>query len=218
MESNPDTNQLAESERSELIERMVMDVMHRQNCRKVRDVVANLQRLDRSIGTDEIHGAIRRLERKGSMNLSEEKVSASFTRNLLNIEANGPFWLVILASAAILVAVYVLPQEDAWRLPRNIAGAIFLFFIPGHAVTYVFVPKNRLSPIERIAVSIGLSLATIVIIGIMLSYGPLGVDVDAIVASVAAFTTVSAILATHRDFERRHRAILKHNRFTSARS
>ncbi|MGI0029789.1 MAG: DUF1616 domain-containing protein [Nitrososphaera sp.] len=212
MEPNSDPSQIAESERGELIERMVMDIMHKHDCRRVSDIVVNLQRLDKEIGVDEIHSAVRRLEVTGSINLSEEKPAVSFLSDLTHVGTNARFWVAVAASAAILIAIYVLPQGEPWVATRWIAGAIFLFVIPGYTITNLFIPRNRLSTIERVAISVGLSLATVVLIGIILSYSPVGVRIEPIVISIALFNVVIALLAAEKDYSMRERAFDMHSR------
>lgn len=212
MESDSDPTQIAESERGELIERMVMDIMRKHDCRKVSDVVANLQRLDREIGVDEIHNAVRRLEATGSINLSEERPTPSFLSYLKDVGASTRFWAAVATSAAMLITIYALPQGESWVPTRWTVGAIFLFIMPGYAVTNLFIPRNRLSTMERVALSIGLSLAIVVLIGIMLSYSPAGVGIEPVVISVALFSIIISLLAAHKDHSARQHAFDRHKR------
>ena len=213
MESNSDSSQLADSERSELIERMVVDIMHKQHCKKVSDIVTNLQKLDKWVGVDEIHAAARRLERKGVMNVSEERVPLSFFRNLAKLESNAPFWIAIFTSAAVMAAIYIVPMGELGMIVRRIAGALFLFVIPGYTITNFFIQRNRLSSIERVAVSVGLSLAIVAVIGIMLSYSLIGVTIEAVIAFVASFIVALAFLASYKDYLARQRAHRVHKDF-----
>jgi len=213
MESNQDTGQVADSERGELIERMVLDIIQRQNLTKVGDVVANLQKFDKFLTTEEIHDAAKRLERRGEINLSEEKLSPSFLRNLGDIEGNAPFWISILGCIGVIVASFVLPQDDYWLGARQVAIAVFLFVIPGYAATNALIARNRLSYVERIAVSVGLSLATVALVGIILAYGIAGIGQEPIVVSLTAVVSVLALVAAYKDFKRRHKASALHRRF-----
>ncbi|MGC9119326.1 MAG: DUF1616 domain-containing protein, partial [Thermoproteus sp.] len=59
---------------------------------------------------------------------------------------------------------------------------------------------DELSPLERLALSIGLSLAVVPLIGLLLNYTPFGIRLGPIVASLAAFTTAAVIYATYRKY------------------
>lgn len=217
MESNQDNGQVADTERGELIEKMVLDIMHRQNLTKMLEVVANLKKLDKYLSTEEIHDAARRLERSGEINLSEDKISSSFFRNLADIEANAPFWIPIIACSILLFAAFVLPQDESGLTVMRIASAAFLFVIPGYVTTNVFIARNRLSYIERIAISVGLSLAIVAIVGIVLAYGIAGINLQAIVVSLTGINIIMAFLGSYQDFIRRHKARDSHSKFLGER-
>ena len=218
MESDQDRTQVADSDRGELVERMILDIVHRQHITKVGDIVASLQKLDGFLVTQEIHDAIKRLEERGEVNLSEDRNTSSFLKNLADVEVNAPFWLAIATTAAILVATYALPQGGAWSMARTISGAIFLFVIPGYVITNVFVARNRVSYIERMAISVGLSLASVSLIGMILAYGISGIKLEPIVTSMTAFVSVMAFLGAYVDFRRRRQARGLHSRFVTDRS
>ena len=57
------------------------------------------------------------------------------------------------------------------RLPviRAILGVLFVFFLPGFAWTLVFFRGKQINTIERIALSIGLSIAIVVLIALFLN-------------------------------------------------
>ena len=213
MEPNQDTGQVADSERGELIERMVLDIVHRKKLTKVGDVVVNIQRLDRFVTTDEIHEAVKRLERRSEINLAEEHISPSFLRNLVDAEANAPFWIAMISTIAFLATAFTLPEGESWIALKRVIAAVFLFAIPGYVMTNTLIPRNRLSYVERLAISTGMSLAVLSVIGIILAYGVAGIRLGPIVVSVSAFVVSVAVAGAYRDFVRRHQARLSHHRF-----
>lgn len=192
---------------------MVLDIIQRQHLTKLGDVVTNLQKFDKFLTVEEILDASRRLERRGEINLAEVKISPSFVRDLANIESNAPFWIAIFSCAAILVTMFVLPQDGMWFGARQVSIAVFLFVIPGYVMTNAFIARNRLSYVERIAVSVGLSLATVTLVGIVLAYGIAGIRAEPVVISLVALVTVLAFIAAYKEFARRHKARTLHRRF-----
>lgn len=192
---------------------MVLDIMQRQHLTKLGEVVINLQKFDKFLTTDEIIDAARRLERRGEVNLSEEKISSSFVGNLGNVEANAPFWIAILASAAIIVATFILPQSELWFEITQISIVVFLFVIPGYVMTNAFIARNRLSYVERMGLSVGLSLATVALVGIVLAYGIAGIKQEPVVISLVAIVVALAFIGAYKDFVRRHKARILHRRF-----
>jgi hypothetical protein len=213
MESNQDSDQVADSDRGELIERMVLDIINKNRISKLGEVVAGLQKLDKFLSTEEIHDAARRLERKGEVSLSKERVGHSFVRNLADLSSNAPFWISIIACAATILLTVALPQEEPATGVKRIFAAAFLFLIPGYATTNALIARNRLSFVERIAISLGLSLGAIVLIGMVLSYGIAGIRLEPVVISVASYVVAMAFAGAYRDFRGRQSARLSHQRF-----
>jgi uncharacterized membrane protein len=213
MESDPNQSQIAESERIELVEKMVLDIISRKTCRKVGDVVSNLHKVDRSISEDEIHDAVRNLERKGAVSLSEEKIQASFVQSLLDPWTNLPLWAAVLGSALMIVSLYLLPLDGSWLGVRGLVGAIFLFVLPGYVLAELLVQKDKPRVIEQIAVSIGLSMAAVVLIGTVLGFSEIGVRIDPTVAVVSAIIIAGGILASYRNYNLRNKARRSHLNF-----
>ena len=218
MESDQDRTKVADSDRGELIERMVLDTIHRQHITKVGDAVVSLQKLDEYLTTQEIHDAIKRLEERDEVYLSEEKSYTSFLRNLADVGLNAPFWLAITTTAAIFIATFALPQDGAWPMIKTIVGAVFLFFIPGYAITGMVVARNRLSHVERMTLSVGLSLAAVSVVGMILAYSAAGIRLESIIASMTAFVSATAFIGAHIDFRRRQHASMMHARFVADRA
>ena len=82
---------------------------------------------------------------------------------------------------------------------RIILGLPFIFFSPGYiTVAFLFPKKNSLSIIERIALSIGLSIVIVTLIGFGLSYSPWGIDLYPVLVSITIFTIVASALVWYR--------------------
>jgi uncharacterized membrane protein len=57
-----------------------------------------------------------------------------------------------------------------------------------------------LESLERLALSIGISLAIVPLVGLLLNYTPLGIRLTPIVISLAAFTETMAFIALERRY------------------
>ena len=72
---------------------------------------------------------------------------------------------------------------------RYLLGAVSVLFMPGYSMVEALYPRgDELAPLERLALSIGLSLAVVPLIGLMLNYTPWGIKLIPVVASNAALT------------------------------
>ena len=92
-----------------------------------------------------------------------------------------------------LVAVIFFAPYTALRI---ILGIPFLLFFPGYSLAAALFPRREgLDGIERAALSFGLSLAVVPIIGFILDHTPLGIRPEPVLYSVASFIFVSSLAA-----------------------
>lgn len=82
---------------------------------------------------------------------------------------------------------------------RIVFGIPLILFIPGYALIAALFPKNDdLDGIERIALSFGLSIAVVPLIGLALNYTPWGIRLDPVLTSLVIFTVVMCFAAQYR--------------------
>lgn len=74
-----------------------------------------------------------------------------------------------------------------------------ILFIPGYVLIAALFPgKGDLDGIERLALSFGLSIAVVPLIGLVLNYTPWGIRLDSIVTALIIFTAVMLVIAQYR--------------------
>src|SRR5437879_1217635 len=79
---------------------------------------------------------------------------------------------------------------------RFTLAVLLVLFLPGYAITAtVFPRKGEIDWIERIAVSIGLSLAVVPLLGVVLAATPAGVRIEAVVGSLLLVTLGLSVVA-----------------------
>ena len=102
--------------------------------------------------------------------------------------------IAILISVALVILAIV--GEGAVRIAL---GLIFVLFIPGYTLTAALFPKrDSLDAVQRVALSFGLSIAVVPLIGLILNYTPWGISVNSILTSLLAFIIVTAGIAWFR--------------------
>ncbi len=93
---------------------------------------------------------------------------------------------------ALILVIILFPSN----IPRIILGIPFLLFFPGYTfLAALFTRKERISGIERVALSFGLSIAVVPLIGLILNYTPWGIRLESILYSVASFILITSIIA-----------------------
>jgi uncharacterized membrane protein len=74
-----------------------------------------------------------------------------------------------------------------------------VLFVPGYALIAALFPrKEDLDGIERVALSFGLSIAVVPLIGLGLNYTPWGIRLTPVVISLALFTVIMTAVAHYR--------------------
>ena len=105
--------------------------------------------------------------------------------------------ILVVACSLVLTAIIVaLPSA---RPARIILGLPFVLFFPGYTLIAALYPrKDDLDAIERTALSLGLSIAVVPLIGLALNYSPWGIRLNPILAFVTLFIVLAAAAAAYR--------------------
>jgi len=106
----------------------------------------------------------------------------------------------LLASMTLALATLVFTLTPLANLPVRIPlGLVMVLFVPGYMLIAALFPKKEdLDGIERIALSFGLSIAIVPLIGLGLNYTPWGIRLTPVVISLAIFTVTMAVAAYMR--------------------
>ena len=151
------------------------------------------------------------LENESLLNFTKKQQSTPTNiKNYFNSKNAAWFWITIAIAAATTAAVFTIP-ETAYPMVylRQALGIVFVLFLPGFTFIKVLFPKKtpiktsseELDKIERIALSIGMSLALVPIVGLILNYTPWGIRLAPITLSLLALTVAFATAAVMREYQ-----------------
>ncbi len=113
----------------------------------------------------------------------------------MRIRVKSELILLNLLVIVLIIAIILSPSN----VLRIILGLPFLLFFPGYALVAALFPKReRMDGIGRIALSFGLSIAVVPLIGLILNYTPLGIRLEPVLYSVASFIFISSVIAWFR--------------------
>ena len=100
-----------------------------------------------------------------------------------------------LLAVLLIAATIVFPSS----ILQIILGLPFVLFFPGYAMmAALFIRKEGMGGIERVAMSFGLSIAVVPLIGLILNYTSWGITLESILYSVASFIFVTSVIAWFR--------------------
>ncbi len=107
----------------------------------------------------------------------------------------------IILAAIVILTVALIPLALFTSGPvRIIVSFLCLLFFPGYAVLSALFPgQGEIGTIERIALSFGVSIAALPIIGLFLNFTPWGIKLMPVLISVAAFTLIAASVGFIRE-------------------
>ncbi len=112
------------------------------------------------------------------------------------IRRGSDLFLVLACSIGLIVLVLAFP----FAKPARVAlGLPFLLFLPGYALVAALYPrKDQLDATERLALSLGLSIAIVPFIGLALNYSPWGIRLEPILAFESLFIVLATVAAACR--------------------
>ena len=112
---------------------------------------------------------------------------------------NIPKDLIVIAVWMLLVVLSIYVPFINETFIRVIFTVPVILFIPGYVlIAALFPEKKSIDGIERFALSVGLSIAVVPLIGLVLNYTPFGIRLNPIVISLVLFTLIMMIITLYR--------------------
>jgi uncharacterized membrane protein len=122
-----------------------------------------------------------------------EKIYTAFFEQPFPADLKIAFvWLI----AQVLVIYLPVVNESPARVMLSLPGILFL---PGYCLIAALFPRDSdIDLIERIALSFGLSIAVVPIIGLGLNFTPWGIRLEPVLVSLTLFTLAMILVAHYR--------------------
>jgi uncharacterized membrane protein len=105
-----------------------------------------------------------------------------------------PYDLVVVLTIGLILLLSV--SIGPLGVARQVVAVASVLFVPGYTIVAALFPRDGdLDWIERIALSFGLSIAAVALLGVVLNYTPFGVRVETIVGALLGFTLAISVIA-----------------------
>jgi uncharacterized membrane protein len=118
----------------------------------------------------------------------------------------GSGLIVLNILVVILILAIIFSSSNVLRI---VLGIPFLLFFPGYTlIALLFTKKEGIGGIERVALSVGLSIVVVPLIVLILNYTPWGIRLESILYSLASFILITSIISCLR-----RRGLAEHERF-----
>lgn len=138
---------------------------------------------------------------EGRLEIEDPRPPESFWDYLRRPDYSSWFWAVVFLVVLTVVSIHLSIYSETVLYMRYVLGSVSVLFLPGYLLVETLYPSPRdLGPLERLALSIGLSLAVVPLIGLLLNYSPWGIRLEPVVSSMTIYDTAMALAAGFRKY------------------
>jgi hypothetical protein len=185
------------------VEQQALSLLERGGGSTVESLFGKLKSKTPTLTEAEFTDLLWRLSEENRVELEDTPPATKTIREYLRLwDRNLWFYGAVSTALVTTVAIYTLPTDLPLVAVRWVLGAVFVLFVPGYVTVEALFPKGReLDGIERFALSVGLSLALVPLIGLLLNYTPWGIRLTPIVISLVVFTIGVACVGVARRFK-----------------
>jgi len=197
-----------------MIQQRILQLIAKENPESVEQL-AKLAKERLSLKDEEALRHILQLIDQGKIKLKEplKPTPQSLVTYILSSKAYW-FWATTILAIVTATVVFIVP-EDAYPIVylKYVLVSMFILWLPGYTFIKALFPtkvpiptsSTEFDSIERIALSIGMSIVLVPIVGLLLNYTPFGIRLVPVTLSLSALALTFAIAAIIRE----HEAILK---------
>jgi uncharacterized membrane protein len=184
----------------EMLEKRILAILDSNSKISTLDLVRRF--VNEGIAEERVIEAIKDLEDRDEIELNENFfMYDSFLQYVKDVDLNFWFYFTIVVVVGTLIMVFVVPNVWPFVVIRWVFGSLFILFLPGYAlVNALFLRRGDLKDIERLALSVGLSLAITPLTGFLLNYTIFGIRLIPIIVSLSIFILGMNFLAIYRKF------------------
>lgn len=137
-------------------------------------------------------------------------------RRATEVETWTDLALTVALALLAIVPAFLPGEQGVWEVLRVPLGFLLVFLLPGYAITAALHPgrgpdsrwteTENGSPtreggptgIERLVLSIGLSVVTVPLVGLVWNFAPQGIAIQRVLGSLAGVVAAAAVIAAYR--------------------
>ena len=111
------------------------------------------------------------------------------------------FWALVGTSLVSTMVFFTVDINSPFVLLRYILGLVFILLLPGFSFLKTLFRATEISGLERITLSIGISIAISPLVGLVLNYSPWGVTLESVSIVLVLVTLILAVVGLFREYE-----------------
>jgi hypothetical protein len=182
---------------------IILEVMETKQPKNVKNLIELVQKQTGNISVAEIKAEIKNLQERRLIALESPTAPSSkgLTSTLVSMR-NAWFWATLTLTALTFASVLLIPAEATpLSYVRYLFGFVFVVFLPGYCLTETLFPKkDALDTIERLTLSVGLSFAVTALVGLFLSFTPIGLTLTTALSALGILVLGLAFAAFGRKY------------------
>jgi hypothetical protein len=179
-------------------EKLVVEAARSLDDARLSDLVDNLVK-DKGLKFNDAAEAVYVMWKKGTLDLVNPNRPSALSNYIFSLESLW-FWAVsAFVFCTVLVTFFIVNSPFVYV--RYVLGGVFVLFLPGWMFMAALYPRGEdIDGFERLALSVGLSLAIVPLVGLFLNYTPWGITLSPIMISLSLLAEGFAFLAMVRKF------------------
>ncbi len=180
----------------------VLEIIGNGKVSTVDQVIKQITTDEGNYSPEEVIGTMNDLRVEGKLTTRPPAYKLeTFLDYLGNPLWDSRFWILLVGTIGFVFTLSFSITYPFLTPVRWVLGGIFVLFMPGFALVEALFPWHKdLDSIERLALSIGLSLALTPMVGLLLNYSPWGIKLQPIVYSLSLLIVLLAFVAAARRY------------------
>jgi hypothetical protein len=185
----------------------IISVINESSPRTVKQLVS-LVKNKLALPEDQVLNAVLRLQSEGKIRFETRTLALGFSE-FMTSNYSIWYWSTVAFSLITVFLIFLIEENlYPWIYFRNLFGVVFVLWTPGYTFTKALFPEGvsvressrTLETVERIALSVVMSLALISVMGLLLNYSPWGIRLVPIVLSLLASTLIFGAAGVIREY------------------
>ena len=182
----------------ELTREELIEVIKRQRSYSLASLQKSLKGENINVSDEKLLWLVKQLQSDGTIELST-KDAASFRGYLIDIWNAWWFYLVIIVALSELFLVISNAQAGAALFLRILFGLGILGIIPGSLTVMIVFPGGQVNALEKIVLSIFLSVLISITVGVLLGLGPFFQASNNIII-ITVYVVLADVAASYRSY------------------
>jgi hypothetical protein len=143
-----------------VLDKIILETIEKEQPKNVEVLADVVCTKSTAFSKSSVIKTIQKLEEKGKIDLIDEDVPKKGQR----------LWITISLTVITNILVFLISEQSVLLPLRWVAGYLFCFFVPGYSAINLLFPKKELNAVEKLILSIAMSLAILPLVGLLVNF------------------------------------------------